>query len=174
MQEEGEIQDENKTPDERNVMDNLLSKLKNAGPNKTDSSTARSRAKARKDLLEKGQLSTPTKNTDDGDDDSTKMHTRSSSTILDNLVDLKHDSGSNSSIIYSPDTKDKLRKEGNEKSPNKNNNDGLSAQSLLNGLRTEGNSVRTEEERRKLRELHKKNKKESNRLQFFEEPTKEE
>jgi len=44
---------------------------------------------------------------------------------------------------------------------------------LLDGLRTESAGTRTEEERRKLRELHKKNKKESNRLQFFEEPTKD-
>lgn len=174
LQENGEGNEINKTPDERNVMDNLLSKLKNAGPNKTDSSTARSRAKARKDLLEKSQVNTPTKNADNDDEKTTRSHARSPSNILDNLVDLKHENGSTSSIIYSPETKEKLRQEGNERSPYKNDNsNGLSAQSLLDGLRTESTGTRTEEERRKLRELHKKNKKESNRLQFFEEPTKD-
>ncbi|KAL6933570.1 uncharacterized protein HGUI_03021 [Hanseniaspora guilliermondii] len=172
LQKDEENNEENGRADERNVMDNLLSKLKSAGPNKTDSSTARSRAKARKDLLEKTQSNTPTK--DLSEESLSRVHARSPSNILDNLLDLNHDGGSTSSIIYSPETKEKKRKEGNDKSPFKNDEaGGLSAQSLLNGLRTESNNVRTEEERRKLRELHKKNKKESNRLQFFEEPTAE-
>lgn len=172
LQEEDEGNKENSNADERNVMDNLLSKLKNAGPNKTDSSTARSRAKARKDLLEKSQSNTPTKNL--SEEEVSRSHARSPSNILDNLVDLSHEGGSTASIIYSPETKDRKRKEGNETSPfKKDDAEGLSAQSLLNGLRRESSNVRTEEERRKLRELHKKNKKESNRLQFFEEPTTE-
>ncbi|OBA25806.1 hypothetical protein HANVADRAFT_34144, partial [Hanseniaspora valbyensis NRRL Y-1626] len=47
-----ELNGDETVSEERNVMDSLLSKLKNAGPSKIDSSTARSRAKVRKEMIE--------------------------------------------------------------------------------------------------------------------------
>ncbi|XBW37333.1 hypothetical protein QEN19_002915 [Hanseniaspora menglaensis] len=151
--------------EERNVMDSLLSKLKNAAPNKTDSSTARNRAKVRKELIEKQST-----------DKDSKTHSRSPSSILEQMSEMKPEQISGSSIIYSPETKKNLRSNEKDDSPiaNETKKDDVSftAQSLLNGLRSNDlPSQRTEEDRKKLREKLRKNKTEgTNKLQFFSEP----
>lgn len=168
QEEEVEVNGETVVSEDRNVMDSLLSRLKNAGPSKTDSSTARSRAKARKELIDKQT-----------DTSESRPHSRSPSNILDHMTEMKPEEISGSSIIYSPESKNKLRGATVSDSPTssdtlKEDNDFSSrAHSLLEDLRAnELPSQRTEEERRNLREQHRKNKSESsNRLQFFSEPT---
>lgn len=168
QEEEPVLNGETVASEDRNVMDSLLSRLKNAGPSKTDSSTARSRAKARKELIDKQT-----------DPNESRAHSRSPSNILDHMAEMKPEEISGSSIIYSPDSKNKLRGISVSDSPTSNDNlkeeDDFSsrAHSLLEDLRaSEMPFQRTEEERRSLREKHRKNKSEtSNRLQFFSEPT---
>lgn len=80
---------------ERDVMDKLLEKLKNAGPGKSDPSSARKRALARKKLL-------------DGK--------RSSANILDNF-ELDEAAPVNQSLVYSPEATLKAANAAHAESP---------------------------------------------------------